>query len=541
MNTETASDESARLNPERLLYHIAATTSLETGGEFFRALIRQLALAINVRCSFITECLDDPPSEVRTLAYWDHGEFVDNLRYELAGTPCEQVIQEGHASLISEKLGERYACERGVAESYFGVPIHDANRKVIGHMAFLDDKPLPDDRLAHAAFDIFAARAGAELQRRRIEDALKASEEKYRLLVEHQTDMVVQLDAAGQVIFANPAYRESFANERDAPARHAFIDGVHLDDRAATLGALDTLRHPPYTARCEHRARTRHGWLWLAWSLTAVRQAAGRSAEIIGVGRDVTERRRAEERTRQNLQELAHAARLSAMGEMASALAHEVNQPLTSILSFSQACQRHFAIEEHVNDEVRHALARIAANAQRASDIIRHLRGFVRKTPLTRATADINRLSAAVIDLLEPELRQQRIALRQKLETPLPPVTVDPTQIQQVIFNLIRNSMEALNDDATAERVILITTGRHAAGQLALAVHDTGPGLSPHTAERIFDPFFSTKQDGLGIGLAICRSIIESHGGQLDAVPQSSGALFRFTLPVMEEGGRGET
>jgi two-component system sensor kinase FixL len=529
----TADPTDQRLDPERLLYLIAEATSAQTGTEFFRALMRRLAMALNVRCSFITECLQQPPTAVRTLAYWDHGHFLDNVEYELADTPCEQVIGTGTICLVPQALGDRYACERGVAESYFGVPIFDAaGNKVIGHMAFLDDKPMADDQLTYAVFDIFAARAGAELQRRLIEQALRASEEKYRTLVEQQTDMVVQLDPAGHLLFASPSYCDAFGTD---PTDSRFIDTVHEEDRSATAAALQSLAHPPHACAFEHRARTRRGWAWLSWSLKAVRGANGEISEIVGVGRDVSQRRHAEEQTRQNLQDLAHAARLSSIGEMASALAHELNQPLTTILSFSQACQRQLGNTE-VPVEIRQALDRVIANAQRAGDIIHHMRDFVRKTPVQRSAVDIQHLISVVADLVEPELRQRNIVLRHRFATTPPAVVADPIQIQQVMVNLIRNSMEALAEIPVEQRNIFLEIEDITPGMLTLSVRDTGPGLAPHVLDRLFEPFVSTKLEGLGIGLAICRSIIENHGGRLYAVPHAEGAVFRFTLPLLGEG-----
>ncbi len=525
----TAHPSNARPDPEHLLYLIAEATSACTGAEFFQALTHQLAIALNVRCSFITECLQQPPRAVRTLAYWDHSRFLDNVEYELAGTPCERVIGTGGTRLIPRGLGAVYPCEQGLAESYFGVPIFDATGvTVIGHMAFLDDRPMTDDRIAHAVFKIFAARAGAELQRRRVEDALRASEEKYRLLVEHQSDMVVQLDAAGRLVFASPSFHDTFGV---TAIDGMFIATVHDEDRDAGLAALQSLLRPPHACAFECRAHTRRGRAWLSWSLNAVCGAAGTITEVVGVGRDVTQRRRAEEQTRQNLQELAHAARLSSLGEMASALAHELNQPLTAILTFSQACQRQLG-KHAENSEFKHALERVVANAQRAGDIIKHMRGFVRKTPVQRSVADIHHLVTAVMQLVEPELREHGVSIQCAFSSSLPSVVVDPIQIQQVIVNLIRNSVEALAGNGAARRVIHIETGTDGAEAVALTVRDTGPGLAPQIAARLFEPFVSSKAEGLGIGLSICRSIIESHGGRLDALAQNDGAAFRLRLPL---------
>ncbi len=242
----------------------------------------------------------------------------------------------------------------------------------------------------------------------------------------------------------------------------------------------------PWMAQFEHRAMTATGERWLGWALKALRDDSGEIIEIVGVGRDVTDRRKAEEQARQNLHTLAHAGRLQSMGEMASTLAHELNQPLTAILSFSQASQRVIRNRDYDQDELVFALERIAVNAKRAGDIISHMRGFIRKEEPCTELSDINRLIGEAMDLVNSELLQLEIDVVLDLQESLPDVPVDPVQIQQVILNLVRNSMEAIGKHAGDERRITIATRMDRPGGIEVTITDTGPGLDAEIVEQDF-------------------------------------------------------
>jgi two-component system sensor histidine kinase TtrS len=256
------------------------------------------------------------------------------------------------------------------------------------------------------------------------------------------------------------------------------------------------------------------------------------------VGRDVTDRRKADEQARQNLHALAHAGRLQSMGEMASTLAHELNQPLTAILTFSQASQRVIKNRDYDQNELVFALERIAVNAKRAGNIISHMRGFIRKEEPCTELSDINRLIREAIDLVNAELQQLEIDIVLDLQDSLPDVTVDPVQIQQVILNLVRNSMEAIDSHTGEERRITVGTRLDQSNGIEVSVTDTGPGLDAEIARKIFTTFVTTKAEGMGIGLSICKSIVEAHGSELVTRQRlGGGAIFSFVLPTGSEGG----
>jgi two-component system sensor histidine kinase TtrS len=386
---------------------------------------------------------------------------------------------------------------------------------------------------AQSILQIFATRVGVELHRKRTQLALQASEENYRLLVENQTDLVIKLDQTGQLQFVSPSYCEMFSRSESDLQGSSFHQQVHSGDRARIELEWKKLSVAPWIAQFEHRVVVYSGERWLGWALKALRDDSGEVIEIVGVGRDVTDRRKAEEQARQHLHTLAHAGRMHSMGEMASTMAHELNQPLTAILSFSEASRRVIKNQDYDRDELDNALQRIAVNARRAGDIISHMRGFIRKEEPQTEFADINRLIRETIDLVNPELLQLQVDVVFDQQESLPDVAVDPIHIQQVVLNLVRNSMEAIEQFAGDERRISITTRMHKPGDVEVTITDTGPGLDAAISDQVFNAFATTKPEGMGVGLSICKSIIEAHGSELvNRQLPGAGASFSFVLPT---------
>ena len=534
--SDVMSEIGERRQAESALRVIASGTAAVTGEDFFRSLVQNLATSLNVKCVLVSECTDPGNRRVRTLAFMNEGKFIENIEYDLEGTPCEGVIQ-GDLCYYPENLEKLYPIEKGF-ESYMGAPAMDLSGRVLGHLAILDSTDMRQLPHAESILRIFATRVGVELHRKRTQEALQASEEKYRLLVENQTDLVVKLDREGRLQFVSPSYCEMFALGEHELLNSVFNDQVLSADRERVAQEWNKLFLAPWLAQFEHRANTATGERWLGWALKALRDDTGEIIEIVGVGRDVTDRRHAEDQARQNLHALAHTGRLQSMGEMASTLAHELNQPLTAILSFSQASQRVIKSRDYDQDELVFALERIAVNAKRAGDIISHMRGFIRKEEPITELSDINRLTNEAMDLVNAELLQFGIDAVLDLQESLPDVPVDPVQIQQVILNLVRNSMEAIEQHNGSERRITITTRMDSPGGIEVAIADTGPGLDAGIAENIFNTFITTKSEGMGIGLSICKSIVEAHGGELSTRQRlGGGAIFSFVLPTGSEGG----
>ena len=263
-----------------------------------------------------------------------------------------------------------------------------------------------------------------------------------------------------------------------------------------------------------------------------IRDESGALLGAVNVLVDITDRKQAEEEQRQLQATLAHIGRLSLAGEMAAGLAHELNQPLAAIVTYSEACIRLLHSGGASTDKLIGTLEQVVAQGQRASEIIRRLRSFTRKTALQRLPVNVNALIREAVDFIGAEARQREVSLQLELTDGLPPVEVDPIQIQQVLVNLMRNSLEAMSTIEPSQRTLTIRTTLAASDAITVAVCDTGPGLAAEVRNQLFHPFLTTKPQGMGLGLSISKSIIEAHGGQLWATSDPGhGALFHFTLP----------
>lgn len=246
----------------------------------------------------------------------------------------------------------------------------------------------------------------------------------------------------------------------------------------------------------------------------------------------ITMRKEAEERIHRHQEELAHMARLCLAGEMASGLAHEINQPLSAIVTYAQGGLELVRRGKTDSDQLLEVLEKVVGQALRGSEIIHHLRDFVRKQETHRRPLDVNVLIREVMDLVAPQAQKCRVQIRLELTEPLPSVFADNIQIQQVVLNLVQNGIEALCGAGTEPRELIIGTAQPENDAIEVTVSDNGPSLSPDDLNKLFLPFFTTKTNGMGLGLSITKSIIEAHGGQIWANPNPDrGIAFHFTLP----------
>ena len=262
----------------------------------------------------------------------------------------------------------------------------------------------------------------------------------------------------------------------------------------------------------------------------------GDQPKFVGIIRDITDRKRIEEETHQIRERLSQFGRLSTLGEMAAGLAHELNQPLTAIATYTQACQRLIESGRSDDGEILATLKKCDSQAQRAGDVIRRLRQFVQKRELGRQEVSCDELIRDLAALAEVDARTNGITLTIDVAAGLPKIMVDAVQIQQVILNLIRNGIDAMLDMDQNDEGISVSVIKSENDKVKIAVTDHGSGITKEAEKKIFQPFFTTKTSGMGLGLAISRSIIESHGGVLSFTKNpSGGTTFHFTLPVISE------
>ena len=334
----------------------------------------------------------------------------------------------------------------------------------------------------------------------------------------------------GSADFLNQRFREYTGLSLEEGLGWGWMNAFHPEDRAEEEWRAAFAAGQPF----EKEARLRRGdgaYRWFLFRAVPLRDELGRVVKWYGTSNDVEDRKRAEEALSEAQDRLAHVTRTQAMGELAAAIAHEVNQPLTAIVTNANFSLRQLKGATPNLEELRVAIAEIVSDGTRASAVISRIRSLLAKGSLRRTELDINEIIQEVITLLRNELKRSRIQLRTELATGLPRVQGDRVQLQQVLINLIMNALEALRLPPEQPRKLLIRSAKNADGIL-VQVQDSGPGIEADLADRIFEPFFTTKPEGIGMGLAISRSIVESHSGQLSLVSDSRGAVFQFSLPI---------
>lgn len=367
------------------------------------------------------------------------------------------------------------------------------------------------------------------------EQELRESEARYRLLADHSSDLISRHAPDGRWRYLSPASLAILGYRPDELAGLDPFEFVHPDDRGDCMLGLKTLVETGQGISISYRMRRSDGrYVWLETSGKAVTDpASGDVLEVVATSRDVTDRIEAARQLRQREAELAHAERLSTMGQMASELAHELNQPLYAINNFAEACLGRLNQQPAGEaNELRRWIEQIAQQARRAGDVIRRIGQFVRKGELDRELLDLNRCIRDMSVLLEFGSRGKGIHVAYELAEHLPPVIADRVLIEQVLLNLVRNAAEAMDDTPPSKRRLVIRTFQDADGCAGVAVSDAGSGVPADYVERLFEPYFTTKPDGTGMGLAICRSTIDAHGGRIWASNNpGGGATFQFILP----------
>jgi C4-dicarboxylate-specific signal transduction histidine kinase len=255
---------------------------------------------------------------------------------------------------------------------------------------------------------------------------------------------------------------------------------------------------------------------------------------------DITDRKRAEAALQQAQDDLARLNRVMLLGEMTASIAHEVNQPIAATLTNAHAGLRWLGAQPPDLEETRQALGRIVRDGNRAGEVIDRIRALVKKVPPRRELLDLDEAIHEVIALTQTDMQRNGVRLQTRLAGDLPLVPADRVQLQQVIMNLIINAIEAMAAASDGRCELTIVSGRDDTSGVSVEVQDTGPGLDPEELDRLFQSFYTTKPDGIGMGLAISRSIAEAHGGRLSAAPNHPhGAVFRFTLPAAEKSSEG--
>jgi len=391
-----------------------------------------------------------------------------------------------------------------------------------------------------SVLELLASQAAISLENAHLYSDLQEREARIRRLVDSNIIGVVIWDVHGRIVDANQAFldmvghgREDLVSGRLRWTELTPAEWRDADEQAiAELKAVGTLqpRENEYLRKDGSRVP-----VLVARALFEWKPDEGVSFVI-----DITDRKRAEERLRASEQrfldaqmELAHVMRITTLGELAASIAHEVNQPLAAVVANAEACLRWLDRETPDLEEARRSVRWIMDDGNRASEVIRRVRALANKTEIEKVPLDVNDLVSEVIALVQRELISHRVTLRTELAPALPMILGDRVQLQQVIINLVMNGAEAMQSVTDRPRELVIRSRQDETRQVLVDVTDCGVGISDENADRLFNPFFTTKSSGMGMGLSICRSIMEAHGGRLSASGnEGPGATFQFTLPV---------
>jgi PAS domain S-box-containing protein len=373
-------------------------------------------------------------------------------------------------------------------------------------------------------------------ERKRAELELRESERNLRMLVDAIPGMVGINSVEGSHEYSNQRLLDYTGRTIAEMVDLGWTSVFHPDDieRFLETWSRSVASGEPYES--EFRLRRSDGvYRWFQCRSEPLRDAEGRIIRWYSLIYDVDDRRKAQEALRKTQFELAHVSRVMTMGELVASIAHEVNQPLGAIVTNGQACIRLLTRETPDLDKSREVISRMIAEGMRASEVIKRIRNLLHKAPSEKSSLDINEAIEEVIALVSSDVLSSKVDLQAGLAADLPPVAGDRIQLQQVILNLILNgkdAMSVLKIDKNDSRKLLITSRSNSAGDVLVAVRDSGPGLDPKNVDRMFEPFFTTKPGGMGLGLSISRTIIEAHGGALWASQNKDmGATLQFSLP----------
>lgn len=421
-----------------------------------------------------------------------------------------------------------------------GGPRYDVEYRVV--------RPDGEERMVHSQGDVIWDEAGHAIRQfgvmqditdlRRAEEGLRASEARFRTFADRATDAFFLMDHELNVIDVNRQACEGLGYTRDeliGMSPRDFDDALD----ARSMAELAERAIAGETVTFETRHRRRDGSVFPVEIRSGTFVQAGR-LHILALARDITERKLAEEKLRlqdhalqTSRMELAHVSRLTTLGELSTSIAHEVSQPLGAMIASAGACARWLAAQPPNLAEARATLANIAADGVRARDVVARIRALTKRQTVRMQRLDLNREVREVLALTEHESRTHRIVRQTDLDPALPAVLGDRIQVQQVLINLVMNAAEAMSAVEGRPRLLMLVSRRDGPDAIRLEVRDTGIGIDLQRLEQVFESFYTTKDEGIGIGLSISRSIVEAHGGRLWAgANEPHGAVFSLELPI---------
>lgn len=539
--TERKRDEALLAGEKRLLEMIAKGDSLP---HFLEALCRLVEVtATGSLCSVLL--VDPNGKQLRAGAAptlpLDYTQAIDGWTIAMGIGPCGNALLSKEPVIASDfRTDERWSEEyRALALAHglracWSTPILSLEGHALGTFALYYREPRSPTPEEYNVIEQFRDIASIAIERTQAEDALRRSQaylaEAQRLSL---TGSFSWRPATGALTWSEQTYRIFELDPGVKPTLEEIRQRIHPDDVAFYQQVVERATREGKDFAFEHRLQLPNG------SIKHLQIVAHRSqnqssdaVEFVGAVMDITERKRSEEALDKVRLDLAHVSRVSTLGQMAASIAHEINQPLAGIVLNGNASLRWLAGESPNLDEAREATRRIVRDGQRAGDVITRLRSLFRREVSTNERLGMNEVVQEVIAISRGEVHKGGAIIRTRMANDLPVVRGDRVQLQQLVLNLIMNAVEAMSDVEDRPREILISTQQGDRGEVLVAVQDSGVGLDPQGKEKLFDAFYTSKRVGMGMGLAISRSIVEHHGGRLWAVSNDGpGATFLFTIP----------
>ena len=549
----------------------------DSSKDFFRSLARYLAQSLEMDFVCIAHRAEDGLT-ARTVTICLDGKIEDNVTYALKDTPCGQAVGQ---TICCFPKDVRHLFPKAVnlqemrAESYLGTTLWSFDEKPIGLIALIGRKPLTTPRLAESLLELVTVRAAGELQRmlaqqallqaydnldlrikerttelqqtneqlrqeiesrRQTEQRLFEAEMRYRTVAEFTYDWEYWKSPEGILLYCSPSCERitGYTPLELTLSPDPLVQMIHPEDQDNWKQHEREAMTEPAPRSIVFRIQRKDGGLrWIEHFCQPVTGSQGQFLGLRASNRDVTERRQAEMDKQQLRAELAHVARAITASQFAASLAHELNQPLTAIRCNAETAQKFLAADPPNFSELRETLQDIAQDSERAGGVIQGLRGLFKKTTDERSVLQINEIIRETIDLARGEFVLKAIVPQVDLEPMLPKVLGNRIELQQVLLNLVVNAVDAMSECEPGLRHLHIATACEGSRDIRVSVRDSGSGIQVQPISRLFEPFFTTKASGMGMGLAISHSIIETHGGSLGATNNPDrGATFHLTLPI---------
>jgi PAS domain S-box-containing protein len=479
----------------------------------------------SILCSMAAEGVERyPPGPVPKFAAW----YLSRLR-------AEKIVRVRSIDDLPHGTSEEaeYFRQSGIRSSV-GIPLHVGGRIVgfINFSAFRSTREWPDDLIAR--LKIVGEVIAQALVRKRSEAALQASEERWRSIFEASNLGISIIDQNLRYIATNPAFQAMLGYTDVELKNLTAVEVTAEEDRDVTRILINELqqgeRHHYQSVK---QYRRKNGTImWGHVYASTVLNAQSGAKMFIGTLIDITATKHAQDALRATQAKLAHITRQSTMHEVTATIAHEVNQPLAAIVANGNAALRWLRKIPPDFAEAVVNVNQIVNDGHRASGVIASIRGMFKKDDHAKVLLDVNEVIREVLELLHGELNSKRVSVRTKLSRNLPQVLADHVQLLQVILNLVTNAVEAMSNNPVGSRVLNVNSKSSQPNEVIIAVEDSGPGIEAKDLDRIFDAFFTTKSQGMGMGLSICRSIVESHGGRVWAAGRRPhGSIFYIALP----------